>query len=177
MSGEYMYETIHNLYLDIIDRTNQIKNNLFDGGKIFIGLNNTSGKSKKYKAYKLNDDSKENLNNIAMSFVFRVKYKEDTSLEYKEEQIKSAVISYINNIGEQDLSVDKLFDTIKSYVPDIVYINIEKMNNYKYGEVQTIVNDTSVTDEVLTVSQKMITTDTGDIDFEPDITVNVVQID
>lgn len=177
MSGEYMYETIHNLYLDIIDRTNRIKNNLFDGGKIFIGLNNTSGKSKKYKAYKLNDGSKENLNNIAMSFVFRVKYKEDTSLEYKEEQIKSAVISYINNIGEQDLSVDKLFDTIKSYVPDIVYINIEKMNNYKYGEVQTIVNDTSVTDEVLTVSQKMITTDTGDIDFEPDITVNVVQID
>lgn len=177
MSGEYMYETIHDLYLDIIDRTNQIKNNLFDGGKIFIGLNTTSGKSKKFKAYKLNDGSKENLNNIAMSFVFRVKYNEDTSLEYKEEQIKTAVISYINNIGEQDLSVDKMFDTIKSYVPDIVYINIEKMNTYKYGEVQTITNDTSITDEVLTVSQKMITTDTGDIDFEPDITVNVVQID
>ena len=122
--------------------------------QIFIGLNTTSGKSKKYKAYKLNDGSKENLNNIAMSFVFRVKYNEDTSLEYKEEQIKSAVISYINNIGEQDLSVDKMFDTIKSYVPDIVYINIEKMNTYKYGEVQTITNDTSITDEVLTVSQK-----------------------
>ena len=174
MAGEYMYEVIHKLYVDIIDRSNEIKKNLFDGGKIFIGLNSTSGKSKKFKAYKLTDGSEEYLNNIAMSFVFRVKYKEDTSLEYKEEQIKNSVINYINSIGDQDVSIDKMFDNIKSAVPDIVYINIEGMNTYKYGEVQTIMNDTSVIDEVLTVSQKMTTTETGDIDFEPNITVNVV---
>jgi len=174
MAGEYMYEVIHKLYTDIIDRSNEIKKNLFDGGKIYIGLNSTSGKSKKFKAYKLADGSEEYLNNIAMSFVFRVKYKEDTSLEYKEEQIKNSVINYINSIGDQDVSIDKMFDNIKSAVPDIVYINIEGMNTYKYGEVQTIMNDTSVIDEVLTVSQKMTTTETGDIDFEPNITVNVV---
>ena len=174
MSGEYMYEVIHKLYMDIIDRSNEIKKNLFDGGKIFMGLNSTSGKSKKFKAYKLTDSVEENLNNIALSFKFRVKYKENTSLDYKEEQIKNAVINYINNIGDQDISIDKMFDIIKSVVPDIIYINIESINNYKYGEVQTIINDPSITDEVLTVSQKMTTTDTGDIDFEPDITVNVV---
>lgn len=175
MSGEYMYETIHDMYTDIIDRASQIKTKLFDGGKTFISLNNTSGKSKKFKAYRLIDGMTENLNNIAMSFIFRVKYSENTSLDYKETQIKNSVINYINNIGDNDLSVDKMFDEIRSSVPDILYINIEKINTYKYGEVQTIMNDTSITDEILTIAQRLITTEDGDIDFEPNITINVVQ--
>ena len=175
MCGEYMYETIHDLYANIIERVSKIKNNLFDGGKTYISLNNTSGKSNKFKAYNLTSGLLENLNNIAMNFVFRVKYNENVSLDYKEDQIKAAVLNYITNIGDKDLSVDKMFDTIKSYVPDIVYINIEKINTYKFGEVQTIMNDDSINDEILTVAQKLITTEDGDIDFEPNIVVNVVQ--
>lgn len=175
MAGEYMYENIHSLYTDIIDRTNMIIRNLFDGGKMFVALNFTSGRSNKFKAFKLSSGGNEYLNDIAMSFTFRVKYSDDSSLEYKEDAIKTAVMKYISELGDSDLSVDKMFDSIKSAVPDIVYINIEKMNNYRYGEVQTILNDKTVTDEVLTVSQKIVTTETGDIDFVPDITVNVVQ--
>ena len=55
------------------------------------------------------------------------------------------------------------------------YINIIKINNYLNGEVQTILNDTSINNEVLTVSQKIVIDDSGDIDFEPNISINVVQ--
>ena len=68
-----------------------------------------------------------------------------------------------------------MFDSIKSAVPDILYINILQMNNYTNGEVQTILNDTSITDEVLTVSQKIVYDSDGNISFKPNITVQVVQ--
>ena len=83
-------------------------------------------------------------------------------------------MDYVRNIGDNNFSVDKLFDAIKDNVPDIEYINIIKINEYSNGEVQTILNDASVTNEVLTVSQKMVIDDEGDIDFEPNITINVV---
>ena len=110
-----------------------------------------------------------------MKFVFRVKYKDNDSLEYKESRIVNAVINYINNIGNNDVSIDAMFDSIKSAVPDILYINILQMNNYTNGEVQTILNDTSITDEVLTVSQKIVYDSDGNISFKPNITVQVVQ--
>lgn len=175
MNSEPMYETIHGLYNDLINRTDEVRKNLFDGGSIYCGLYRTSGKSKKFKAYKLSDGSQEPLNNVAMKFVFRVKYKDNDSLEYKESRIVNAVINYINNIGDNDVSIDAMFDSIKSAVPDILYINILQMNNYTNGEVQTILNDTSVTDEVLTVSQKIVYDSDGNISFKPNITVQVVQ--
>jgi hypothetical protein len=177
MVGENMYNKMVAKYYDIIDRTATIRNLLFDGGKIFIGLSNTSGKSKKFMAYKLANNSKEYLNDLALSLEFKVKYYTNENFTYKNEQIKSATMDYIANIGDNIFSVDKLFETIKNVVPDIEYINIIKINNYKNGEVQTILNDTSISDEVLTVSQKLTTDDTGDIDFEPDITIDVVQVD
>lgn len=175
MNSEPMYETIHELYDDLINRTDEVRKNLFDGGSIYCGLYRTSGKSKKFKAYKLSDGSQEPLNNVAMKFVFRVKYKDNDSLEYKESRIVNAVINYINNIGDNDVSIDAMFDSIKSAVPDILYINILQMNNYTNGEVQTILNDTSITDEVLTVSQKIVYDSDGNISFKPNITVQVVQ--
>ena len=175
MSSEPMYETIHALYNDLINRTDEVRKNLFDGGSIYCGLYRTSGKSKKFKAYKLSDGTQEQLNNVAMKFVFRVKYKDNDSLEYKESRIVNAVINYINNIGNNDVSIDAMFDSIKSAVPDILYINILQMNNYTNGEVQTILNDTSITDEVLTVSQKIVYDSDGNISFKPNITVQVVQ--
>ena len=104
-----------------------------------------------------------------------IKYKDNDSLEYKESRIVNAVINYINNIGNNDVSIDAMFDSIKSAVPDILYINILQMNNYTNGEVQTILNDTSITDEVLTVSQKIVYDSDGNISFKPNITVQVVQ--
>ena len=175
MNSEPMYETIHALYNDLINRTDEVRKNLFDGGSIYCGLYRTSGKSKKFKAYKLSDGTQEQLNNVAMKFVFRVKYKDNDSLEYKESRIVNAVINYINNIGNNDVSIDAMFDSIKSAVPDILYINILQMNNYTNGEVQTILNDTSITDEVLTVSQKIVYDSDGNISFKPNITVQVVQ--
>ena len=77
-------------------------------------------------------------------------------------------------MGNNNFSTDSLFEAIKSVVPDIEYINIVRINDYKNGEVQTILNDTSVSTEVLTVSQKVTSTDDGLITFEPDITINVV---
>ena len=72
------------------------------------------------------------------------------------------------------MSIDNLFNVIKNKVPDIEYINILRINTYTNGEVQTILNDTSVTNEVLTISQKLVVDETGDIDFVPDITVYTV---
>lgn len=175
MNSEVMYETIHDLYNDLINRTDEVRKNLFDGGTIFCGLYRTSGKSKKFAAYKLNTGVTEPLNNVAMKFVFRVKYKNNESLDYKEDQIVKAVMNYINNIGDNDVSMDAMFDSIKTSVPDIQYINIIQMNNYINGEVQTILNDTSITDEVLTVSQKIVYDENGNITFKPNITVQVVQ--
>ena len=53
-------------------------------------------------------------------------------------------------------------------------LNILNINNYTNGSVQTIINDTSVSSEMLTLSQKVIVDDNGDVDFEPDVTINVV---
>ena len=147
---------------------------MFDGGKIFGGLKNTSGKSSKYKAFLLSSNTSEFISNIALKIEFRVKFKTNESIEYKRSQIISTTASYIENLGNNNFSTDSLFEAIKSVVPDIEYINIVRINDYKNGEVQTILNDTSVSTEVLTVSQKVTSTDDGLITFEPDITINVV---
>ena len=177
MAGESMYKKIVSMYYDIIDRTSEIRKILFDGGKIFIGLFNTSGKSTKFMASKLSNNSYENLNNLALSISYRVKYNTNDNIEYNNEQIKNATMNYIKNIGNSNFTVDKLFENIKSNVPDIEYINIININNYKNGEVQTILNDSTVVDEILTVSQKLTTDENGDIDFIPDINIDVVQVD
>lgn len=173
-AGEEMYEKLRDFYLDMIDRMKVIKNTLFDGGTIKLGLRTTSGISKKYKAYNLNTNETETLKNIALKFTFRVKYKENTSLDYKRDQIINATVSYINNLGDDNLSTDHLFDAIKAEVPDIEYINIISINNYTNGSVQTILNDPEITSEVLTLSQKVTVNDDGDVEFEPDVTINVV---
>lgn len=175
MSGETMYEKIVDMYRDIVTRTREIKNDLFEGGKIFIGLSNTTGKSSKFKAHKLSTNTYEALNDVALNFEFRVKYLDNANIEYKNQQIVNSTMEYINNIGDNNISIDKLFSAIKSKVPDIEYINIIKINNYLNGEVQTILNDTSINNEVLTVSQKIVIDDSGDIDFEPNISISVVQ--
>jgi hypothetical protein len=173
-SNADMYETIRDLYNEIIDNVSSIKNVMFDGGLIYMGLKQTSGKSSKYQAYKLSDNSTEAINNIALKFVFRVKFKSSESVEYKRSQIIEATSNYVNNLGENDLSIDGLFEKIKEAVPDIQYINLIQLNNYYNGEVQTIINNPDVKSELLTVSQTTSTDSDGNITFVPDITVNVV---
>jgi hypothetical protein len=114
------------------------------------------------------------IDNIALKFVFRVKFKSSESVEYKRSQIIEATSNYVNNLGENDLSIDGLFEKIKEAVPDIQYINLIQLNNYYNGEVQTIINNPDVKSELLTVSQTTSTDSDGNITFVPDITVNVV---
>ena len=173
-SSEDMFNTIREKYLNITDNISKIRANMFDGGKIFGGLKNTSGKSSKYKAYILSSNSYEYISNIALKIEFRVKFKTNESIDFKRSQIISTTANYIETLGDNNFSTDSLFEAIKGVVPDIEYINIVRINDYKNGEVQTIENDTSVSTEVLTVSQKVTSTDDGSIVFEPDITVNVV---
>lgn len=173
-STEDMFNTIREKYLAITDNISKIKSVMFDGGKIYGGLKNTSGKSTKYKAYLLSSNSTEFITNIALKIEFRVKFKTNESIEFKRSQIITTTANYIETLGNNNFSTDKLFEAIKVVVPDIEYINIVRINDYKNGEVQTILNDTSVSTEVLTVSQKVTSTDDGSIKFEPDITVNVV---
>ena len=119
-------------------------------------------------------NTSEYISNIALKIEFRVKFKTNESIEYKRSQIISTTANYIESLGNNNFSTDSLFEAIKTNVPDIEYINIVRINDYKNGEVQTILNDTSVSTEVLTVSQKVTSTDDGSITFEPDITVKVV---
>lgn len=169
-----IFETIRDLYINLIDRVQEIKNLLYDGGEIYASLKRTSGPSKKYKAYLLSSDSTEYINNVALTFVYRVKFLDSLTIESKKQLIIDATVEYINNLGDSSLSIDGLFEYVKEMCPNIEYINITKINDYKNGEVQTILNDTSVTNEVMTVSQKIQIDDNGDIQLEPDITVNVV---
>jgi len=173
-STEEMFNTIRELYNNISDNISKIRSVMFDGGKIYGGLKNTSGKSTKYSAYLLSSNTTEFISNIALKLEFRVKFKTNESIEYKRSQIISTTANYIETLGDNNLSADGLFEAIKEVVPDIEYINIVRINDYKNGEVQTIMNDTSVSTEVLTVSQKVTTTADGTIVFEPDITVSVV---
>lgn len=173
-ADEDTYEIIRKLYLNLIDRIDQIKNILFDGGQIYASLKRTSGNSLKYKAYLLNSDSTEGLKNIALSIVYRVKFQDNLTIESKKQLIIDSTVEYINNLGNSSLSIDNLFEFVKRACPNIEYINITKINNYKNGEVQTILNDTSITNEVLTVSQKITTDENGNITFKPDITVDVI---
>lgn len=173
-ASENMYEKIRDLYKDLIDRIDTIKSLLFDGGLFRAGLKRTSGNSKKYKAYIMSTGELEYLKNIAIKMTLRVKFKDNDSLDYKTNQVIEATTNYIKNLGNNNLTIDKLFEDIKSAVPNIDYINIVNINDYYNGSVQTIINDTSVSDEILTVSQKLTTDENGDVDFEPDITVNVV---
>lgn len=174
-SGETMYTNIRSLYSNIITRINTIKQTLFDGGEIFAGLKRTSGRSSKYKAHILSTGADVYINNIALRLSFRVSFKNTETIEYKKQLIIDSTVSYINNLGDDPFSVDSLFEYIKNEVPDIAYINITRINDYTNGEVQTILNDISVTNEILTVSQKIVVDkDTGDISFEPDINVEVI---
>lgn len=174
-SGETMYSNIRSMYIDIIDKISAIKETLFDGGEIYAGLKRTSGTSTKYKAHLLSTGANQYIDNIALRLSFRVSFKNDETVDYKQQNIIDSTVEYINNLGDDPFSVDSLFEYIKSNVPDIEYINITKINDYENGNVQTILNDTSVTNEVLTVSQKVVVdSDTGDITFEPNITVTVI---
>ena len=174
-ANDVLYDRIRNLYLDLVDRVSTIKGLLFDGGEIYAGLKKTSGKSHKYKAYKLNSGISEYINNIALSIEYRVKFKDNIATDYKKQEIINATVKYISELGDDDLSIDNLFDFVKQVVTDIKYINIVRINDYYNGEVQTIINDTSVTDEIITVSQKMNVDDvTGEISFIPDITVEII---
>ena len=176
-SNAEMYETIRDLYNSMVDNITAIKKILFDGGLIYCGLKNTSGNSKKYSAYKLSTNETEYIKNIALKFVFRVKFKNAEAIDYKVEQIIAATSNYVNNLGDNDLSIDGLFEKIKEAVPDIQYINLTQLNNYFNGEVQTILNDPEVKTELLTIAQKVVTDSDGNISFEPDVTVNVVATD
>ena len=174
-STEEMFNIIREKYLSLIDHIAKIRSVIFDGGKIFGGLKNTSGKSTKYKAFLLSSNTSEYISNIALKIEFRIKFKTNESINYKCSQIISTTVSYIENLGNDNFSTDSLFEAIKNVVPDIEYINIVRINDYKNGEVQTILNDTNVSTEVLTVSQKVtFNNDDGTISFEPDITINVV---
>lgn len=174
-SGETMYSNIRSLYSDIITRINTIKQTLFDGGEIYAGLKRTSGTSNKYKAHLLTTGANVFIDNIALRLAFRVSFKNNETVDYKKQNIIDSSVDYINNLGDDPFSVDGLFEHIKSNVPDIAYINITRINDYTNGEVQTILNDISVTNEILTVSQKVVVDDdTGDISFEPNISVEVI---
>lgn len=174
-SGETMYSNIRALYSDIITRINTIKTSIFDGGEIYAGLKRTSGRSSKYKAHLLNTGANVYLDNIALRLGFRVSFKNTETIEYKKQSIIDSTVNYVNNLGDDPFSVDGLFEYIKNEVPDIAYINITKINDYTNGEVQTILNDISVTNEILTVSQQVVVDDTtGDISFEPNVTVEVI---
>ena len=176
-SGETMYTTIRSMYTDIIDRINTIKETLFDGGEIYAGLKRTSGQSNKYKAYILSSGANQFIKNIALRISYRVKFKNNDTIDYKKQNIVDYTVKYINGIGDDCFSIDGLFEYIKTQVPDIEYINITKINDYENGSVQTILNDTTVTNEILTVSQKVIVSDNGEISFEPNITVDVINIE
>lgn len=172
-SNADMYETIRDLYNNIIDDVSTIRNIMFDGGIIYMGLIRTSGRSTKYKAYRLSENTSEYINNIAVKLVFRVKFKSPDSVDYKKTEIINAAAKYINEL-ESDLSIDGLFEKVKESVPDIQYINLIQLNNYYNGEVQTIIGDSENNDELLTVSQKTEIDSDGNITFVPDITVQVV---
>ena len=176
-SGETMYTTIRSMYTDIIDRINTIKDTLFDGGEIYAGLKRTSGQSNKYRAYILSSGANQFIKNIALRISYRVKFKNNDTIDYKKQNIVDYTVKYINNIGDDCFSIDGLFEYIKTQVPDIEYINITKINDYENGSVQTILNDPTVTNEILTVSQKVIVSDNGEISFEPNITVDVINIE
>lgn len=176
-SGETMYTTIRSMYIDIIDRINTIKDTLFDGGEIYAGLKRTSGQSNKYRAYILSSGANQFIKNIALRISYRVKFKNNDTIDYKKQNIVDYTVKYINSIGDDCFSIDGLFEYIKTQVPDIEYINITKINDYENGSVQTILNDVSVTNEILTVSQKVIVSDNGEISFEPNITVDVINIE
>ena len=176
-SGETMYTTIRSMYTDIIDRINTIKDTLFDGGEIYAGLKRTSGQSNKYRAYILSSGANQFIKNIALRISYRVKFKNNDTIEYKKQNIVDYTVKYINGIGDDCFSIDGLFEYIKTQVPDIEYINITKINDYENGSVQTILNDPTVTNEILTVSQKVIVSDNGEISFEPNITVDVINIE
>ena len=176
-SGETMYTTIRSMYTDIIDRINTIKDTLFDGGEIYAGLKRTSGQSNKYRAYILSSGANQFIKNIALRISYRVKFKNNDTIDYKKQNIVDYTVKYINGIGDDCFSIDGLFEYIKTQVPDIEYINITKINDYENGSVQTILNDPTVTNEILTVSQKVIVSDNGEISFEPNITVDVINIE
>ena len=176
-SGETMYTMIRSMYIDIIDRIKTIKDKLFDGGEIYAGLKRTSGQSNKYKAYILSSGANQFIKNIALRISYRVKFKNNDTIDYKKQNIIDYTVKYINGIGDDCFSIDGLFEYIKTQVPDIEYINITKINDYENGSVQTILNDVSVTNEILTVSQKVIVSDNGEISFEPNITVDVINIE
>lgn len=175
MSGDEMYETIREYYLDMVERIGNVKKTLFDGGSMKLGLQTTSGVSSKYKAIHLSTGETEFIKNIALSIGVNVKFKEADIDDYKKKQVISAIVKYINELGDNNFTVDAMFDNIKSSVPDIEYINIRKINSYTNGEVQTILNDPNVSGEVLTIGQKIAVDDSGNITFEPDVTVNVIE--
>lgn len=174
-SGSIMYTKIRSLYISLIDKIKSIQELLFDGGEIYAGLKRTTGTSSKYKAIILSTDTTEFLSNIALSIKLRVKFKNTISSSEKEQTIIDKTAEYISNLGDDTFTVDALFEYIKTYVTDIEYINIIKINDYYNGSVQTITNDTTVTNEVLTVAQKIVTADDGTISFKPDITVNIIE--
>ena len=174
MANESLYKLIRSLYLDIVDRSKTIQNVMFDGGIFHVGLKTTSGNSRKFTAQILASDTKEYIKNIALSIEYKVKFKDNESIETKCALIRDATMEYINNIGDSNLSIDNMFEYVKNECPNIEYINLIRINSYKNGAVQTILNDASVTNEVLTVSQKVIYNEDGSISFEPDITIDVV---
>lgn len=175
MSSDEMYETIREFYLDMVERIGIIKNILFDGGSIKLGLQTTSGVSSKYKAIHLSTGESEYIKNIALSISVNVKFKEADVDDYKKSQVISAIVKYINDLGDNNFTIDVMFDNVKATVPDIEYINIRKINSYENGEVQTILNDTTASSEILTIGQKIAVDDSGNITFEPDVTVNVIE--
>lgn len=175
MSSDEMYEIIREHYLNMIERISIVKKTLFDGGSIKLGLQITSGASNKYKAIHLSTGDLEYIKNIALSINIDVKFKDGDEDDYKKNQIVSTIVKYINNLGDNNFTVDAMFDNIKSSIPDIEYINIRKINSYTNGEVQTILNDPNVSGEVLTIGQKIAVDDSGNITFEPDVTVNVIE--
>ena len=163
-----------------------IKEQLFDGGIIYASLKRTAGKSlqvgatgtvggvSKYSAQLMSTGVLESLNNIAIKIHYVVKFKENTSLEYKRQQIIDITVRYIDKLGDDNLSFDGLFEFIKANIPDVDYINIKKLNKYDFGEVQTIINNSEYKNEILTVSQKVITDSDGELTFVPDITVDIL---
>lgn len=149
------YFDIISSYEEMITNIESLRNVVVKGVVLNLGVKTSSGESANYYYHDMKDDKYKNLDNIAISIKFGVKFPAEMSSDdvvANKEKMVSLTQDYMKNQVTTRFTVGDLFTYLKQEIPSIVGLVHYSINNYDALTTQIIEKQLtvdSVDDEIL----------------------------
>jgi hypothetical protein len=173
---------VNNAYSYITNKIKAISTIAPSGVTFTSGIRNTSGRGD-WEIYNMISEGWGDIDNISISFDIGVKY--DDTLSQAERLINNDLIvkyvtEYVNNFTGISFSAEIIFEYVKSLIPTINHLILNRINNYPANVTQMVRKKGGLLEskDILNIKH-IIDADNSNIDeqkvsFKPDITVRII---